>query len=139
LDCKALGLWPRSSAPIGRDEDIGATYRRERDLGVLAPRRLKVGGNAQSARLLERVEPEYPAEAREQRISGLVRLHVILGKDGTVKQIELVSGHPLLSRAAIDAVRQWRYRVTILNGEPLEIDTTIDIIFSHNNSPAPNS
>ena len=61
-----------------------------------------------------------------------MRLHAIIGKDGSVQQLEVLTGHPLLVQAALDAVRQWRYRPTLLNGEPVEVDTTIDVIFSLN-------
>lgn len=93
-------------------------------------------GNIQAARIINRVQPVYPQEARKKGIAGIVRLHVLLAKDGTVKQMELVSGHPLLQQAAIDAVRQWTYHPTLLNGEPVEIDTTIDIFFVLNSAPA---
>jgi protein TonB len=78
------------------------------------------------------VQPVYPEDARLGRISGTVRLHVIIGTDGTMKQLEVISGHPMLQKAALDAVRQWRYQQTLLNGEPVEVDTTIDVIFSLN-------
>jgi protein TonB len=70
--------------------------------------------------------------ARQTRISGTVRLHAIISKSGGVQQLEVISGHPLLVQAALDAVKQWRYRPTTLNGEPVEVDTTIDVIFSLN-------
>jgi protein TonB len=57
---------------------------------------------------------------------------VIIGKDGRMKSLEVVSGHPMLQQAALDAVRQWQYQQTLLNGEPVEIDTTIEVIFSLN-------
>jgi protein TonB len=59
-------------------------------------------------------------------------LHALIAKDGTVQQLEVMSGHPLLVQAALDAVKQWRYRPTLLNGEPVEVDTTIDVIFTLN-------
>src|ERR1700757_3623182 len=93
---------------------------------------LRVGGNVQAARIINRVQPVYPPLARQTRISGTVRLHAIIGKDGTIQQLEVLSGHPLLQQAALDAVRQWRYQPTLLNGEPVEVDTTIDVIFSLN-------
>lgn len=93
---------------------------------------LRVGGNVQAARIVNRVQPVYPPLARQTRISGTVRLHAIIGKDGTIQQLEVLSGHPLLQQAALDAVRQWRYQPTLLNGEPVEVDTTIDVIFSLN-------
>lgn len=105
--------------------------------GVPAPpkpaqSRIKVGGNVTAARILNRTNPVYPPLARQTRISGTVRLHAIIAKDGTVQQLEVLSGHPLLVQAALDAVRQWRYQPTLLNGEPVEVDTTVDVIFSLN-------
>jgi periplasmic protein TonB len=93
---------------------------------------LRVGGNVQAARIVNRVQPIYPPLARQTRISGTVRLHAIISKDGTIIQLEVINGHPLLQQAALDAVRQWRYQPTLLNGEPVEVDTTIDVIFSLN-------
>jgi protein TonB len=94
--------------------------------------RIKQGGNVTAAKLVNRVQPMYPPLARQTRISGTVRLHAIIGKDGSVQQLEVLSGHPLLVRSALDAVQQWRYQPTTLNGEPVEVDTTIDVIFSLN-------
>ena len=94
--------------------------------------RIKVGGNVTAAKIINRTAPNYPPLARQTRISGTVRLHAIIAKDGTVQQLEVLSGHPLLVQAALDAVRQWRYQPTLLNGEPVEVDTTVDVIFSLN-------
>jgi periplasmic protein TonB len=93
-------------------------------------KRVTVGGNVQAARLVNRVQPLYPPLARQTRISGTVKLHAIIGKNGAVEQLQVVSGHPLLVQSALDAVRQWRYQPTLLNGEPVEVDTEIDVIFS---------
>jgi len=82
--------------------------------------------------LVNKVQPVYPPLARQTRISGTVRLHAIISKDGSVKELEVLNGHPLLVQSALDAVRQWRYRPTLLNNEPVEVDTTIDVIFSLN-------
>jgi protein TonB len=94
--------------------------------------RIKQGGNITAKMLLkdESVQPIYPQEAKDKRIQGTVRLHVIIAKDGSVGQVELISGHPLLAVAALEAVRQWKYRRTLLNGEPVEVDTTVDVIFA---------
>ena len=92
--------------------------------------RIKQGGQVQAAMIINRVQPVYPPLARQTRISGTVRLHAIIGKDGSVQQLEVISGHPLLVQSALDAVRQWRYRPTLLNTEPVEVDTTIDVIFN---------
>jgi protein TonB len=96
----------------------------------VTPKRVLVGGNVQAARLVNKVQPLYPPLARQTRISGTVKLHAIIGKDGSVQQLVMVSGHPLLVQSALDAVRQWRYQPTLLNGEPVEVDTEIDVIFS---------
>src|SRR5215469_3441772 len=96
----------------------------------VTPKRVTVGGNVQAARLVNRVQPIYPPLARQTRISGTVKLHAIIGKNGAVEQLQVVSGHPLLVQSALDAVRQWRYQPTLLNGDPVEVDTEIDVIFS---------
>jgi TonB family protein len=82
------------------------------------------------AKLLKKVQPEYPADAREKRIEGTVKLQVIVRKDGTVTVQNVVEGDPALSPAAIEAVRQWRYEPWQLNGQPIELQTTIDVVFS---------
>jgi protein TonB len=94
--------------------------------------RIRQGGAVQAALLVNKVQPVYPPLARQTRISGTVRLHALISKTGQVEQLEVISGHPLLVRAAMDAVQQWRYKPTLLNGEPVEVDTTIDVIFSLN-------
>ena len=82
--------------------------------------------------VLHRVEPGYPESARQMQLQGPVVLDVRIGVDGSVQDMALVSGQPLLVQAAKDAVKQWRYQPTLLNGEPVEVDTTIDVIFSLN-------
>jgi protein TonB len=82
--------------------------------------------------LLKRVNPEYPKKARKQHIEGTVRLHAIIAKDGSMNNLEVLSGDPLLVDAALKAVRQWRYQPTLLNGSPVEVDTTIDVTFALN-------
>jgi TPR repeat protein len=79
---------------------------------------------------VNKVQPVYPPLARQAKIEGTVRLHAILGVDGQVIILELISGHPLLVQAAMDAVRQWKYGLVLLDGKPVEVDTTVDIIFS---------
>src|SRR6202158_5989682 len=94
--------------------------------------RIRQGDSVQAALRVNKVQPVYPPLARQTRISGTVRLHAIISKSGSVESLEVISGHPLLVRAAMDAVQQWRYKPTLLNGEPVEVDTTIDVIFSLN-------
>lgn len=87
-------------------------------------------GSVVPAKLVKKVQPEYPAEAREKRIEGTVKLQVLLRKDGTVTVQNVVEGDPALSPAAIEAVRQWRFEPWQLNGQPIELQTTISVVFS---------
>jgi len=81
------------------------------------------------AQLLSRIEPRYPPLALQTRQEGTVVLHAIISRDGRINAVEMVSGSPLFLQAALDAVRQWRYRPTLLNGEPVEVETTITVMF----------
>ncbi|MEO7143211.1 MAG: energy transducer TonB, partial [Bryobacteraceae bacterium] len=94
------------------------------------PQRIRVGGNVQAANLIKKVIPVYPALAKQARIQGVVRFTAIIGKDGTIQNLQLVSGHPLLVPAATQAVRQWIYKPTLLNNEPVEVITQIDVNFT---------
>jgi len=93
------------------------------------PKRIRVGGSVQKARLAKRVSPRYPPLARQARIQGTVKLTAIIARDGSVEKLEVGSGHPLLVPSAIEAVRQWRYKPTLLNGVAVEVVTQIDVIF----------
>jgi TonB family protein len=94
------------------------------------PTRIRVGGNVQQAKLLVKVNPVYPPLAKSAGIEGVVRLQATLGKDGAVENLTLLEGHPLLAAAAMDAVRQWQYQTTLLNGDPVEVLTQVDINFT---------
>jgi protein TonB len=93
---------------------------------------VRLGGRVLEAQLIKKVVPVYPPLARVARVSGTVHLEGILSKDGTIRNLQVLSGHPLLVRAALDAVRQWVYRPTQLNGEPVEVIAPIDVVFSLN-------
>jgi len=95
-----------------------------------APSRIKVGGQVQAANLIHQVLPVYPAIAKTAHVSGTVRLHAVIAKDGSIQELQYVSGPALLMKSAMDAVHEWKYRPTMLNGEPVEVDTTIDVVFS---------
>lgn len=96
------------------------------------PNSIRVGGNVQSANLIRQVPPEYPALAKQARLQGTVRFNATIGKDGTIENLTLVSGHPLLVQAAQEAVKQWVYKPTLLNGQPVNVITTIDVSFTLN-------
>lgn len=95
-----------------------------------APKRIRVGGQVESARLIFQPRPEYPPLAKMARIQGVVRLEAVISKDGTIQDLRVVSGHPLLVKAALEAVQRWRYQPTLLNGEPVEVVTEIDVNFT---------
>jgi protein TonB len=94
------------------------------------PTRVKQGGQVTAAMIVTQTKPIYPPLARQARIQGNVVLHAIIDKDGRVAQLEVISGHPLLVQSALDAVKQWRYKPTLLNGDPVEVDTTITVTFT---------
>jgi TonB family protein len=88
-----------------------------------------IEGELRKAELIEGVQPKYPEEALKRRIVGTIGLHVVFEKGGTVRQVEVISGHPLFAQAAVDAVKQWKYPPTMLNGEPVEVDTLVFVTF----------
>ena len=94
------------------------------------PKQIGVGGSVQALQLIYRVEPVYPQAAKQMGAQGIVSLSALIGKDGKVRDLKAVSGHPLLVQAAEDAVKQWVHRPTLLNGEPVEVQTTIDVNFT---------
>jgi protein TonB len=96
----------------------------------VAPTRIRVGGNVQQAKLVRQPKPAYPPLAKQARIQGVVHLSAIIAKDGTIQKLEVLNGHPLLVPAALEAVKQWIYQPTLLNGEPVEVITQIDVNFT---------
>jgi len=84
----------------------------------------------EQAKLIFQPKPEYPQLAKMARIQGVVRLEAIISKDGTIQDLKTLSGHPLLIKAAYEAVQRWRYQPTLLNGEPVEVVTEIDVNFT---------
>jgi periplasmic protein TonB len=96
---------------------------------TVSPTRVAVSQGVSQGLLIRQVKPVYPSIARESHISGTVQLRAIIARDGTVRSLNVVGGHPLLTKAAIDAVRQWRYKPYLLNGQPVEVETQISIEF----------
>jgi len=95
-----------------------------------APQRIRVGGNVQKAMQLFTPSPVYPPLAKQARIQGVVKLNAVISKEGNIEQLTVVSGHPLLIPSALEAVKKWRYKPTLLNGEPVEVITQIDVNFT---------
>jgi len=94
------------------------------------PKRITIGGNVQQAKLIRQPKPIYPPLAKQARISGVVHLAAVISKDGTIQDLKAIGGHPLLIPAALEAVKQWVYQPTLLNGEPVEVVTQIDVNFT---------
>ncbi len=97
---------------------------------VAKSRRIRVGGQVEAARLIHQVKPEYPELARRARIEGTARLEAVISPEGTIRDLKVLSGHPVLVKAAMQAVARWRYQPTLLNGEPVEVLTEIDVNFT---------
>lgn len=97
---------------------------------VATPQRVRVSQGVTQGLLIRKVQPAYPPLARQARIQGNVVLAAEISKDGTIQNLHLISGHPMLAPAAIEAVKQWRYKPYILNGEPVEVETQVTVIFS---------
>jgi periplasmic protein TonB len=97
---------------------------------VATPQRVRVSSGVSSGMLIRKVQPNYPQLAKQARIQGTVLLQAEISKDGTIQNLQLISGHPMLAPAAIEAVKQWRYKPYLLNGEPVAVETTVQVNFS---------
>jgi protein TonB len=91
---------------------------------------VRVGGNVTAANIIKQTKPLYPPLAKAARVQGVVKFEAKIAKDGTIQDLKLVSGPPLLVQAALQAVQQWVYKPTLLNGEAVEVLTTIDVNFT---------
>jgi len=97
---------------------------------IATPQRVRVSSGVSTGLLIRKVPPTYPPLARQARIQGVVILQAQISKDGTIQNLQLISGHPMLAPAAIEAVKQWRYKPYLLNGEPVEVDTQVQVNFT---------
>lgn len=131
-----------SARQTGKDEIVGSIPGVPNGPGIeilrstvasaprLAPSKVRVSSGVAQGLLIRQVKPQYPALAIPARIQGTVVLQATIGKDGSVQNLHLISGHPMLVRAAMDAVKQWLYKPYYLNGEAVEVDTTINVNFT---------
>ena len=94
------------------------------------PQRVRVSQGVSQGLLVHKVQPQYPPLARQARIQGVVVLQALIGKDGNIQNLHVVSGHPMLTNAALEAVKEWKYKPYYLNGEPVEVETTINVNFT---------
>jgi len=97
---------------------------------IATPQRVRVSSGVVSGLLVRKVNPTYPPLARQARIQGTVVLQAQISKDGNIENLQLISGHPMLAPAAIEAVKQWKYRPYLLNGEPVEVETQVQVNFT---------
>ena len=114
--------------PAGESGGIIDTPAIAGHIGV--PQRVRVSQGVMTGLITAKVPPEYPADAKQQRIQGVVWMKAIIDKEGNVANLQLVSGHPLLAPPAMEAVRQWKYRPYLLNGMPVEVETQIQVNFT---------
>ena len=97
---------------------------------IATPQRVRVSQGVSQGLIVRRVQPNYPPLARQARISGKVVLQAMISKDGNIENLQLISGHPMLAPAAIEAVKQWKYKPYLLNGEPVEVETQVEVNFT---------
>ncbi|HWR36613.1 MAG TPA: energy transducer TonB [Clostridia bacterium] len=97
---------------------------------IAAPERVRVSQGVSEGLLIHKITPTYPPLARQARIQGSVVLQALISKDGSIQNLRAVSGHPMLTPAAIDAVKQWRYKPYYLNGSPVEVETQVTVNFT---------
>jgi periplasmic protein TonB len=98
-----------------------------------APRTLTISSGVMAGNLLEKTVPQYPAIPKAARIQGTVVLQATIGKTGTIQNLRVIDGPAMLQQAALDAVRTWRYKPYLLNGQPMEVETTVNVVFSLGN------
>ncbi|MGO9087327.1 MAG: energy transducer TonB [Candidatus Sulfotelmatobacter sp.] len=97
---------------------------------IATPQRIRVSSGVSTGLLVRKVNPTYPPLARQARIQGVVVLSAQISKEGNIQNLQLISGHPMLAPAAIEAVKQWKYRPYLLNGEPVEVETQVQVNFT---------
>lgn len=126
-----IGLGDIPAVPCPSCIDIpSASPQRPTVVEHVREKRKMVQTHIDPAMLIHRVEPVYPILAKQLGRGGRVELRAVIATDGTIQSLQVVSGDPLFYQSALDAVQQWRYRPTVLNGEPVEIDTFITVIYS---------
>ncbi len=101
----------------------------------VTPQRVRVGDTVMAGQVVTKVPPVYPPLARQARIQGLVVLKVLISKTGDVENVQLITGHPMLAPSAIEAVKQWKYKPYLLNGEPVEVETNVTVNFTLPDKP----
>ncbi len=127
--CLVFGVATCCSA-LALHVHVGADSRSNAKASSASPSRLKVDSGTLAGALLTHVNPIYPEAAKKAKIQGPVVLHAVVGKDGSVQNLTVVSGPPELQPSTLDAVRQWTYKPFLLNGDPVEVETTVTVTYS---------
>jgi TonB family protein len=116
--------------PPAEGGDSGVIPSAQGNPQVGVPQRVRVPQGVMSGLVLHKVQPEYPSDAKAQHIQGIAQFKAIIDKEGNVANLQLISGHPMLAPAAIDAVKQWKFRPYLLNGEPVEVEGMLTVSFT---------
>lgn len=124
----AIGVVGDVPGGVPRADDSTVAARPVPQLGT--PQRVRVSSGVEQDLLASKVNPVYPPDAKAQRIQGLVLMRLVISKEGNVESAELISGHPLLAPAAIDVVKQWKYKPYLLNNVPVEVETQVQVNFT---------
>ncbi|HXB75269.1 MAG TPA: tetratricopeptide repeat protein [Candidatus Acidoferrales bacterium] len=127
-DIAAADDWVQKA--LAAKKQRAENWQRSGAASGMTPQRITIGGNVQELKLVNRTPPVYPPLALQARISGVVHLAAIIGKDGRVLDLKAIGGHPLLIPSALEAVKQWVYQPTLLNGIPVEVATQVDVLFT---------
>ena len=120
---------PAVQSPDAGRTGPAANREQAQPAGLHSVARVRVAPNVEADQLLHKVAPAYPPLAQQARVQGVVTLKAQIGSDGSIENLELVSGHPLLAPAAIDAAKQWKYKPYLLNGQPVPVETEIQVDF----------
>lgn len=134
LDPKNAGMHYQLGAALAKKGDTVAAEDEFRTAAALPvdssiPKRIRVGGKVLAAKRIYFEQPAYPDDAKAARVTGVVQLEVLIGRDGSVEDVTVLSGNPLLTPAAVNAVRKWWYQPILINGNPVEVLTEVDVSF----------
>jgi TonB family protein len=129
LAALASVLLPVAPAASSAQEAEKPAAETQQKAARVAPHRIRVAGNVMAAKLVQKVDPEYPKEARKKHLQGDVRLRILVDEQGNVAKTHALSENHVLAKAAAEAVRQWRYQTTLLNGGPVQVESEVELHF----------
>jgi TonB family protein len=127
--CAVLGL-ATCGAALALGTHVNAAAASESSNATKTPKQLSVPSAVMSRNLTNKAVPIYPPAAKKAKVQGTVVLGAVIGRDGNIKSLRVISGPSELQQSALDAVRQWTYKPYLLNGDPVEVETTVNIVYS---------